>query len=372
MNLSSTSRIPILDTVRGFAAFWVLLSHSFAQALIIEKVPLLGDGRGGVDVFMILSGYLMFYLYSNINSREKIVRFFLARFFRISPVYYLFLVLSAVFIFGLTKAGAASLFFRITYLFGFIASPPESGMPDWSIALEMQFYAAFPLLGLFWRRKGWFPVVLVSTIGSIMFHLLWSVYSINSSALLGNFEQPTLLPFKLPMFLLGGFLADPLFFQNKTKARLIIALNLVGVIFPALMMTGYKISVVIYLACLGCVFCWRSELAQVRTILKIFDVFLTARIFRFAGDVSYSVYLLHGFVLCFVSGWMKTNGMWEGAGPVFRLGSLLLVSLPLIYSLSWLIWLSVETQCIQVGKNIAMVLFPPKRVLAPQVDKGTI
>ena len=372
MNLVSTSRIPILDTVRGFAAFWVLLSHSFAQAFIIKKVPLLGDGRGGVDIFMILSGYLMFYLYSNINSRDKLVRFFLARFFRISPVYYILLILSVFFVFGLTKAGAVSLFFRITYLFGFMASPPGSGMPDWSIALEMQFYVAFPLLAVLWRCKGWFPLVLVSTVGSMMFHLLWSVYSINSPALLGNFEQPTLLPFKLPMFLLGGFLADPLFFQNKSKASFIIALNLVGVVFPALMMTGYKFSVLIYLASLGGVFCWRSELVPVLAIHKIFNVFLTARIFRFAGYVSYSVYLLHSFVLCFVSGWMNTHGMWDGAGPVFRLGSLLLVSIPLIYCLSWLIWRGIETPCIQVGKKIATVLFPPKQVLAPQVDKGTI
>lgn len=358
MNQSLNSRIPILDTVRGLAAFWVLLSHSFICAFIAVKVPIVGDGRGGVDIFMILSGYLMFHLYSNINSRETLARFFLARFFRISPVYYLLLVLSAVYIFGLTKIGAVSVFWHITYLFGFLPSPPGLGMPDWSIALEMQFYVAFPLIALFWRRKGWLPLVFFSTISSIVFHLCWSVYSLNPPALFGNFEQPTLLPFKLPMFLLGGFLADSHFFQNKTKAVWTLVLNFGGVIFPAVMMTGYKSSVVIYLACLAVVLVWKWDLVPVSRIVSVFNVFLTARVFRLLGEISYSVYLLHSFVLYWVSGWMKTYGVWDGASPLFRLSSLLFVSIPLLYLLSWFIWRSVETPCIQIGKKVALALFP--------------
>ena len=52
-----TSHLPVLDAVRGLAAFWVLIAHSFAPAGITQKIPVLGDGRAAVDIFMILSGF---------------------------------------------------------------------------------------------------------------------------------------------------------------------------------------------------------------------------------------------------------------------------------------------------------------------------
>jgi peptidoglycan/LPS O-acetylase OafA/YrhL len=91
-----------LNLIRGFLAMYVLFGHC-ANATGASLKLLQGAGHA-VDVFMLLSGFLMAL---NFHVREKIepwgkastlVSFYTRRFFRIAPVYYLFLFFAILFL----------------------------------------------------------------------------------------------------------------------------------------------------------------------------------------------------------------------------------------------------------------------------------
>lgn len=354
--------IPILDSIRGFAAFWVFLSHSFSAELALffgGKIPIFQDGRAGVDIFMILSGYLMVHLHLQMRSRAEVFRFWLARFFRISPVYYLLLLLSLFLIAQPVADQLLGLFYSATYLFGFMQNPPPSIMPDWSIGLEMQFYLVFPLLAYTLRKQHFILVALIAMGGSLLFHSLFSVYELNPGFILGNYSQPTLLPFKFPMFLLGCFLAHPDFFHNKIRSVFALGIAFLGVLYPALILTGYKSSIVIYGAVLLLYFLWnKGGLRHEKGVL----FFTCNRITKFFGDVSYGVYLMHLLFLQIVRSFF---GFWE-VESLFQCGAkwsvVFLISGILTYFVAWIILVAYEAPLIRVGKQVAERLFPRRVV----------
>ena len=82
-----------------------------------------------------------------------------------------------------------------------------TGMPDWSIGLEMQFYASFPFLVLVLWKSNPIPLTIFSGLAAFIFWKMWGVYAIDTPGLLGLFYQPTLLPFMLPLFTIGMSIA---------------------------------------------------------------------------------------------------------------------------------------------------------------------
>src|SRR5438045_538898 len=87
------SHLGFLDGLRGGAALWVLLYHCVVWGSWNSlRLP---DSKIAVDVFMVLSGFLMVHLSLERADREPIgtastaVRFWIRRFFRIAPLYYL-------------------------------------------------------------------------------------------------------------------------------------------------------------------------------------------------------------------------------------------------------------------------------------------
>ncbi|MEL6714848.1 MAG: acyltransferase, partial [Planctomycetota bacterium] len=85
--------VPELDGLRAFAVLAVLWSHLPAGALG-STVTALGEeyvvGNVGVDLFFVLSGFLITRILLVDREREVPLRWFLARrFLRIFPIYYL-------------------------------------------------------------------------------------------------------------------------------------------------------------------------------------------------------------------------------------------------------------------------------------------
>src|SRR5207248_4670294 len=170
-----------MDGLRGYSALYVLLLHCMMWGgWWPERLP---DPKIAVDVFIIVSGFLMVYHW---NTREygsgvnaaTVSRFLIKRFFRIAPLYYLAIAFAYLWAFpytrglgilanqseklpirydGLLAAHSfypANLWAHLVFLFG--ATTKYFWMiPDWSISLEMQFYVAFPFLLLAFRRIGY-------------------------------------------------------------------------------------------------------------------------------------------------------------------------------------------------------------------------
>jgi peptidoglycan/LPS O-acetylase OafA/YrhL len=101
---------------------------------------ILNFGWAGVDLFFVLSGYLIAgQLFKPLSSGEPLFlkAFFLRRFLRTLPSYYT--VLAIYFLLSPVAPGVRFLFF--TQNFGI----PATFAPSWSLCVEEQFYLLFPL-----------------------------------------------------------------------------------------------------------------------------------------------------------------------------------------------------------------------------------
>lgn len=142
-----------LQGLRGIAAFLVVLYHM--QPLLNRVYGASLDSHFavfGVDIFFVLSGFVMFY--SNPEPRPAAARRFLTlRFFRIVPLYWLAtLALIAFFLVGFRPVGVHYLDPHIVAeSFAFIPSLFPDGRHDliltvgWTLMFELFFYLAFAM-----------------------------------------------------------------------------------------------------------------------------------------------------------------------------------------------------------------------------------
>jgi peptidoglycan/LPS O-acetylase OafA/YrhL len=162
--------------IRGVAALWVLFFHAQQNAgalfglSVLERIPFFTNGWHGVDLFFLLSGFILMYAHERdfaVLRWASIVRFARLRFSRIYP-------LNTVVLLGITVAVLllpdyvswvrSTGFGPLTYSAGAFVSTlflstrwflPYTGdfnQPVWSLSLEVLGYAAFPFLA-YWLQR---------------------------------------------------------------------------------------------------------------------------------------------------------------------------------------------------------------------------
>ena len=99
MNNYKEDYLGLLDGLRGFMAFWVFYGH--VKMASIGKLPIWGSASLAVDGFMLLSGFLMAYHWNIRQSKFDLLKnqmndFYIRRFFRIAPLYYVLLTVAFV------------------------------------------------------------------------------------------------------------------------------------------------------------------------------------------------------------------------------------------------------------------------------------
>ena len=184
----SPSHVPSLDGVRGLAILLVLFVHFFypfgAHTRIDQWV--LGVGRigwSGVDLFFVLSGFLITGILLDTRGRSHFLRSFYARrVLRIFPLYYAVLALYFL-IFPLVPIDRFPAYvaetvgdqfwfwtyltnFRLMYLGEWYANVVPNVF--WSLSIEEHFYMVWPAVVLFCDRKPLLRITLALIIGSLL------------------------------------------------------------------------------------------------------------------------------------------------------------------------------------------------------------
>jgi peptidoglycan/LPS O-acetylase OafA/YrhL len=180
----SSARFKPLDGLRGVAVLLVILFHYINNQLAPLDVSTLGRseralmkvtyfGWCGVDLFFVLSGFLIGrILMANRGSENYFKAFYVRRFLRIIPVYYLLLIIFMLFRLTSIYDVNANIFHKpipIGYYFAFVQNyfighlnhfGPEALTPTWSLAVEEQFYLLIPLIVYLVRPRYLIYVVL--------------------------------------------------------------------------------------------------------------------------------------------------------------------------------------------------------------------
>lgn len=152
-----------LDGLRGFAVSFVLLYHFLPKTLSISHNSFLYTfwdtfwlmGWAGVDLFFVLSGFLITgILYKTKHQPSYFKNFYIRRFLRIFPAYYLLIIFS---IFFFSEHNVS--FWYWLYFSNFDI---ELGIPfhpilcvAWSLAIEEQYYLIYPSIVYFLNDKKW-------------------------------------------------------------------------------------------------------------------------------------------------------------------------------------------------------------------------
>src|SRR5438067_5216950 len=151
-------RVPELDGLRGIAILGVLMFHLTPANIPLFTAYFVQSGWMGVDLFFILSGYLITGILVDTAGRPGYYRnFLLRRTLRIVPLYCVILAIACV-MFTWKQFLATGGWWYLTFLGNtqvFLQNRWPSGIltPLWSLQVEEQFYLTFPLLVAIVSRK---------------------------------------------------------------------------------------------------------------------------------------------------------------------------------------------------------------------------
>lgn len=193
--------IPALDGVRGVAILLVMLFHF---ALEIDRHSpfwdglrsLFGFGWSGVDLFFVLSGFLITGILLDTKTAENyFLSFYARRFLRIFPAYY-FALLALMLAAWLTPALAAWLpphgdwRVYVAYLQNWpvlLAQPAQALVGHlWSLAVEEQFYLVWPLVIFALSTRAALITAAALSLGALSLRLVLIGMGVDSESIYRN------------------------------------------------------------------------------------------------------------------------------------------------------------------------------------------
>jgi peptidoglycan/LPS O-acetylase OafA/YrhL len=168
--------IPALDGLRGFAVLYVIGFHYFAF------MPVLSFGWSGIDLFFVLSGYLITgRLLTTVNRPGYFYNFYRNRILRIFPLYFgaLAAFFICILIFGTESTRVRWAFYEIHWKSFLLFTENWSfifyGLPAvpyllhfWTLAVEEQFYFIWPFVIFFTRHLRYPSMILAVLAASVV------------------------------------------------------------------------------------------------------------------------------------------------------------------------------------------------------------
>lgn len=287
---------PDIDGLRAVAVLSVMAFH-------MELAHFAG-GFVGVDVFFVISGYLISAIvFSEISDGTyAIASFYERRIRRIFPALFMMLLvfsaITLIYIFPSEMVNyaksllAASLSVSNFYFWqhsGYFDSPTSNPLlHTWSLAVEEQFYILFPLY--LWLVRRFYPKRLKA---SVVFLVLASLVA---SAIVVHFNTATAfyMPYTRAWELLAGTLLALKIFPKLSPPLLRNAASLIGILMICYSVVTYRPTMLFpgltaLLPCVGAALIIYAGEAGPTVVGSV----LSWRPFVFIGLISYSLYLWH-------------------------------------------------------------------------------
>lgn len=299
--------VPDIDGLRAVAIISVLLYH-----VGYSWVP---GGFVGVDVFFVISGYLITkIILSDIGSQKfTYTSFFIRRSRRLLPALLVILILSSIVAYNLfspadlERFGQSLLYANVSlsnFFFMFEAgyfdavSETKPLLHTWSLAVEEQFYLIWPFL-----------LVLLSSFGKKQLIMLFLVLSAVTSVVFSSINSDNnvalsffMLPFRVFEFSIGALVLWVEHFDLRKKYTYeILALIGLAMIVSSVMLFSKTMAFPGYIALIPTIgtalVIFASNKSKIGGILR-------GKVLVSVGLVSYSLYLVHWPIIVFYKYWV--------------------------------------------------------------------
>jgi len=211
----------------------------------------------------------------------------------------------------------------------------SSALPDWSISLEMQFYAIFPLIYNFMVKIQSAVYIIII---SVIIYIVGIYYK-------GHvFIEPSFLPIKINVFMVGVLVGLSAIFRKQKKNYLSIV-SVAACLLLALSNSLYTLifSVLMMIAILST--------GKIKTIFLPFDWFFSITLSQFMGKQSYCVYLFHAFYIYIFAQLFKIQ-WYIKLNYSFQVFIFCLAVVTLTYITSTVLHLAVEKPGIELGGKL--------------------
>lgn len=365
-----------IDFLRGLAIVLVISVHC---ALAIPNLNLFfyffNYGQMGVQLFFMVSAIT---LCMSMNERKEveIKSFYIRRYFRIAPMYYIGIIIYFLWIIFKDYFNGRpfvipdgyhlhQILLNIFFVHGLFPDSYNSTVPGgWSIATEMMFYAIFPILFNYSKKTKLNEFIYSSIIISaiLLIFKLFLVYDFFPSfvghELIGvsnfNFEFLNLsLLNQFSVFLLGiiGYRLIKLESYNLSF-KVIVASSFLAIL------SGYFLNVENYQQPII------SFFQPLLSGLSFLALILAAAKYRFTntiysafvnlGKFSFSIYILHFLILDLINYFFRKIIFFRAIYPLFAFSLLVIIVTLISYFVAKFFFFNVERRGVIFGKNFLL------------------
>jgi peptidoglycan/LPS O-acetylase OafA/YrhL len=329
------NRILGLDVIRASAILFVLIAHTLRYIFSDDVGGLLSLYFGflGVEIFFVLSGFLIGTILIKIHNRKEhntfhsVRSFWIRRWFRTLPNYFLVLIVYFVYYwiwqseFLLSEARYWAFF---VFLQNSISYHPSFFAPAWSLSIEEWFYISFPIVLLLIDQKAFkrkdrslIVAIIVFLFASLSLRLVLAFFiNIDWD---GGFRK--LMPLRLDAITMGVLAAYVRFYHHDFLARNKNLLFTIGVIMIVILSIYFYYD---YLSDFRAGFFTETVFFtffsfSISLLMPAFSSVRATNFSRFDRSmthislISYSMYLNHSLIIDFVD-----SGLFDGAANLFK------------------------------------------------------
>ena len=338
--------IPALDGVRAIAVLIVICFH-FCQGFSHEANAFVGKiavwGQTGVDLFFVLSGFLITgILLDSKGSAHFLRNFYVRRILRIFPLYYITL-LSLYLVLPILHLNQWTPFSHSVWFWFYMQNVPATFAPElasgpnhfWSLAVEEHYYLVWPFIIMLLNRNRLFKAIGLAVAISLLTRVIFIHYATFYFTLA-----------RLDGLAIGSGIAVAARTQGLSRlcsrTRLLLAILGPVLVLAQILAGGEGLPVIqivkstLIASVYACVIILIIENQCGWMVTKL----LSGRILGSVGKYSYGMYVLHPFILS----WLGAAGVSFG---LFGLS----ISILTTYLAAWISWSFFERPFLGLKKH---------------------
>jgi len=349
-----------IDQLRGIAILLVVLIHTYQSQIVHQGilVPIINFGVIGVQLFFMLSAYTLCMSMSSKQEKSSLVKFYIRRYFRIAPLYYVGIIIYFLVSMFPQINGRGPLSYSDNYTFfnvacnflfihGLIPSANNNIVPGgWSIGTEMIFYLIFPFIFAMYQNLKTIRSLLIIP---ILLFLFTTIISYLNAYLIGLKYYEDIFYYyniinQLPVFIVGisfFHLEKAGWIKSSTIVALIGFLLTFFLSFVLFLKLKHNLNLAIFIASISFCFLFvflKNMNLQLKFLVRV-------------GQLSFSIYIFH-FLIAYPLISKIVREFPAGTNTTFLFGLSVIITLGLSLIIATLSEKIIEKPGVSIGKRL--------------------